>query len=132
MRRLLPVLPSMEGVLPIRGVDGSTGDAISIDVAPSLREADDPFRADVVRWAALDVPSIMVEEDLKKLKEVAPNGWSQMVGDMYLWFRHSFGLEMPLHVFQTINQPRKLPKKKDREEEAGWYFFYPWGLIITY
>ncbi|KAL2517260.1 hypothetical protein Adt_13507 [Abeliophyllum distichum] len=52
--------------------------------------------------------------------QVAPNGWSQMVGGMYLWFRHSFGLEMPLHVFQTINQPRKLPKKKDREEEAGW------------
>ncbi|KAL2480842.1 hypothetical protein Adt_33808 [Abeliophyllum distichum] len=64
-----PVSPSMEGILPIRGVDGSTGEAISIDVAPSLREADEPFRTDVVRWAALDVPSIMVEEDMKKLRE---------------------------------------------------------------
>ncbi|KAL2465408.1 Uncharacterized protein Adt_41259 [Abeliophyllum distichum] len=64
-----PVSPSMEGVLPIRGVDGSTGEAISIDAAPSLRKVDDPFRADVVRWAALDVHSIMVEEDLKKLWE---------------------------------------------------------------
>ncbi|KAL2541038.1 Uncharacterized protein Adt_02016 [Abeliophyllum distichum] len=63
------VSPSIEGVLPIRGVDGSTGEAIPIDAAPSLREADDPFRADVVRWAALDVPSIIVEEDLKRLRE---------------------------------------------------------------
>ncbi|KAL2517215.1 hypothetical protein Adt_13462 [Abeliophyllum distichum] len=63
------VSPSMEGVLPIRDVDGNTGEAIPIDAAPSLREVDDPFRADVVRWATLDVPSIMVEEDLTKLRE---------------------------------------------------------------
>ncbi|KAL2493370.1 Uncharacterized protein Adt_28998 [Abeliophyllum distichum] len=147
------VSPSVEGVLPIRGVDGST-----------------------VRWAAMDVPSIMVEEDLTKLREayripedielilpepneracfprrgctalhlnafvsgmrlplhpmfrrilraydlaptqVSPNGWSQMVGGMYLWFRDSFGAEMPLHVFQTIYQPRKLPRKKGGAEE---------------
>ncbi|KAL2518513.1 hypothetical protein Adt_14760 [Abeliophyllum distichum] len=50
-----------------------------------------------------------------------------MVGGMYLWFRHSFGMEMPLHVFQTIYQPRKLPRKKGREEEVGWYYFCPWG-----
>ncbi|KAL2499538.1 Uncharacterized protein Adt_25088 [Abeliophyllum distichum] len=55
--------------------------------------------------------------------QVAPNGWSQMVGGMYLWFRHSFGMEMPLHVFQTIYQPRK----KGREEEVGWCYFCPWG-----
>ncbi|KAL2466612.1 Plus3 domain-containing protein [Abeliophyllum distichum] len=181
-----PVSSSMEGVLPIRGVDGSTGEAIPIDATPSLRGSDDPYRADVVRWAAMDVPSIMVEEDLVKLREVymipsdieltlpspneracfprrgcttlylnafvsgmrlplhtmlrrilrtydlaptqvAPNGWSQMVGGMYLWFRHSFGMEMPLHVFQTVYQPRKLPRKKGREEEVGWYYFYPWG-----
>ncbi|KAL2490165.1 hypothetical protein Adt_25793 [Abeliophyllum distichum] len=64
-----PVSPSMKGVLPIRGVDGSTGDAIPMDATPSLRGADDPYRADVVRWAAMDVPSIMVEEDLTKLRE---------------------------------------------------------------
>ncbi|KAL2464836.1 Plus3 domain-containing protein [Abeliophyllum distichum] len=181
-----PVSPSMEGVLPIRSVDGSTGEAIPIAETPGLRKADDPYRADVVRWAAMDVPSIMVEEDLTKLREeyriptdielillgpseracfprrrctalhlnvfvsgmrlplhpmlrrilraydlaptqVAPNGWSQMVGGMYLWFRHSFGMEMPLHVFQTIYQPRKLPWKKGREEEVGWYYFCPWG-----
>ncbi|KAL2453467.1 Uncharacterized protein Adt_49034 [Abeliophyllum distichum] len=52
--------------------------------------------------------------------QVSPNGWSQMVGGMYLWFRHSFGMEMPLHVFQTVYQPRKLPRKKGKEEEAGW------------
>ncbi|KAL2485134.1 Glyceraldehyde-3-phosphate dehydrogenase [Abeliophyllum distichum] len=183
-----PVSPSMEGVLSIRGVDGSTGEAIPIDATPSLREADDPYRADVVRWAAMDVPSIMVEEDLMKLREayripadieltlsspneracfsrrgcttlhlnafvsgmrlplhpmlrrilraydlaptqVAPNGWSQMVEGMYLWFRHSFGMEMPLYVFQTVYQLRKLPRKKGREEEVGWYYFCPWGLI---
>ncbi|KAL2516684.1 Plus3 domain-containing protein [Abeliophyllum distichum] len=59
--------------------------------------------------------------------QVSPNGWSQMVGGMYLWFRHSFGMEMPLHVFQTVYQPRKLPRKKGKEEEAGWYYFCPWG-----
>ncbi|KAL2466105.1 cellulose synthase-like protein D4 [Abeliophyllum distichum] len=63
------VSPSMEGVLPILSVDGSTGEAIPIDAALSMREADDLFRADVVRWTALDVPSKMVEEDLKKLRE---------------------------------------------------------------
>ncbi|KAL2476406.1 Uncharacterized protein Adt_37142 [Abeliophyllum distichum] len=180
------VSPSMEGVLPIRGVDGSTGEALPIGPTLGLREAGDPYRADVIRWAAMDVPSIMVEEDLVKLREayripadielilpepneracfprrgctalhlnafvsgmrlplhpmlrrilraydltptqVAPNGWSQMVGGMYLWFRHSFGMEMPLHVFQTIYQPRKLSRKKGGEEEVGWYYFSPWG-----
>ncbi|KAL2513124.1 Plus3 domain-containing protein [Abeliophyllum distichum] len=180
------VSPSMEGVLPIRGVDGSTGEALPIGPATGLREASDPYRVDVVRWAGLDVPSIMVEGDLTKLREeyripsdidlilpepteracfprmgctalhlnafvsgmrlplhpmlrrilraydlaptqVAPNGWSQMVGGMYLWFRHSFGMEMPLEVFQTVYQPRKFSRKKGKEEEAGWYYFCPWG-----
>ncbi|KAL2455498.1 Uncharacterized protein Adt_47249 [Abeliophyllum distichum] len=180
------VSPSMEDVLPIRGIDGSTGEALPIGPALGLREGSDPYRMEVVRWAALDVPSIMVEEDLTRLREqyripsdvelilpgpneracfpregctalhlnafvsglrlplhpmlrrilrayslaptqVSPNGWSQMVGGMYLWFRHSFGMEMPLHVFQTVYQPRKLPRKKGKEEEAGWYYFCPWG-----
>ncbi|KAL2532896.1 Uncharacterized protein Adt_06247 [Abeliophyllum distichum] len=153
-------------------------------------EGSDPYRVEVVRWAALDVPSIMVEEDLTRMREqyripsdvelilpgpneracfpregctalhlnafvsglrlplhpmlrrilrayslaptqVSPNGWSQMVGGMYLWFRHSFGMEMPLHVFQTVYQPRKLPKKKGKEEEVGWYYFCPWGVSQT-
>ncbi|KAL2505234.1 Uncharacterized protein Adt_20855 [Abeliophyllum distichum] len=51
------------------GVDENTGEEIPIDAVPSLREADDPFRAAIVRWVALDVPSIMVEEDLMKLRE---------------------------------------------------------------
>ncbi|KAL2491650.1 hypothetical protein Adt_27278 [Abeliophyllum distichum] len=34
---------------------------------------------------------------------------------------------MPLHVFQTIYQPRKLPRKKGGTEEVGWYYFCPWG-----
>ncbi|KAL2472316.1 Uncharacterized protein Adt_40452 [Abeliophyllum distichum] len=180
------VLPVLEGVLPIRGIDGSTGEAIPMGTTSGLREASDPYRADVVRWAAMDVPSIMKEEDLTRLREeyripedielilpgpneracfprlgctalhlnafvsgmrlplhpmfrrilraydlaptqVAPNGWSQMVGSMYLWFRHSFGMEMPLHVFQSVYQPRKLPRKKGKEEEVGWYYFCPWG-----
>ncbi|KAL2524377.1 Uncharacterized protein Adt_09431 [Abeliophyllum distichum] len=180
------VSPSMEDVLPIRGIDGNTGEALPIGPAPGLREGTDPYRMEVVRWAALDLPSILVEEDLTKMREqyripsdielilpgpneracfpregctalhlnafvsgmrlplhpmlrrilrayalaptqVSPNGWSQMVGSMYLWFRHSFGMEMPLHVFQTVYQPRKLPRKKGKEEEAGWYYFCPWG-----
>ncbi|KAL2470308.1 Uncharacterized protein Adt_38444 [Abeliophyllum distichum] len=179
------VSPSMEDVLPIRGIDGNTGEALPLGPVPGLMEGSDPYRVEVVRWAALDVPSILVEEDLTRMREqyripsdvelilpgpneracfpregctalhlnafvsglrlplhpmlrrilrayslaptqVSPNGWSQMVGGMYLWFRHSFGMEMPLHVFQTVYQPRKLPKKKGKEE-AGWYYFCPWG-----
>ncbi|KAL2470966.1 Uncharacterized protein Adt_39102 [Abeliophyllum distichum] len=180
------VSPSMEDVFPIRGIDENTGEALPLGPAPGLMEGSDPYRTEVVRWAALDVPSIMVEEDLTRMREqyripsdvelilpgpneracfpregctalhlnafvsglrlplhpmlrrilrayslaptqVSPNGWSQMVGGMYLWFRHSFGMEMPLHVFQTVYQPRKLSRKKGKEEEAGWYYFCPWG-----
>ncbi|KAL2518801.1 Uncharacterized protein Adt_15048 [Abeliophyllum distichum] len=129
-----------------------------MDIAspPRLIEGEDMFRVDPVRWAVLDVPSIMVEEDLKLLRDaykvlsdiglmlpepneracfpmrgckpfvdgmrlllhiffqrilhayglaptqMALNGWSQMARGLYLWFRHSFGLEMPLYVFQII------------------------------
>ncbi|KAL2524441.1 Plus3 domain-containing protein [Abeliophyllum distichum] len=181
------VSPSMEDVLPIRGIDGNTGEALPLGPVPGLMEGSDPYRVEVVRWAALDVPSIMVEEDLTRMREQyripsdvelilpGPNeracfpregctalhlnafvsglrlplhpmlrrilrailpgsdsGFPQMDGvrwwgGMYLWFRHSFGMEMPLHVFQTVYQPRKLPKKKGKEEEVGWYYFCPWG-----
>ncbi|KAL2497051.1 Uncharacterized protein Adt_22601 [Abeliophyllum distichum] len=163
---------------PMSGREYGRGEAMPMGVVPGLRGAGDPYRANVVRWAAMDVPSIMVEEDLTKLREayripedielilpgpneracfprrgctalhlnafvsgmrlplhpmfrrilraydlaptqVSPNGWSQMVGGMYLWFRHSFGAEMPLHVFQTIYQPRKLPKKKGGRRKWG-------------
>ncbi|KAL2453101.1 hypothetical protein Adt_49399 [Abeliophyllum distichum] len=50
-------------------------------------------------------------------------------GEHVLWFRHSFGMEMPLHVFQSVYQPRKLPRKKGKEEEVGWYYFCRGGLI---
>ncbi|KAL2481580.1 putative abhydrolase domain-containing protein [Abeliophyllum distichum] len=50
-----------------------------------------------------------------------------MVGGLYMWFRHSFRMEMPLHVFQTMYQSRKLSKKKGKDEELGWYYFCPWG-----
>ncbi|KAL2470236.1 Uncharacterized protein Adt_38372 [Abeliophyllum distichum] len=33
---------------------------------------------------------------------------------------------MPLHVFQIVYQPRKLLKKKGKEEELGWFYFCPW------
>ncbi|KAL2497999.1 Plus3 domain-containing protein [Abeliophyllum distichum] len=180
-----PISPSMEGVLPIRGVDADTGEEVAIPTA-GLREAEDPYRVDVVRWTALDVPSIMVAEDMKLLRDayripfdielllpdpneracfprmgytvlslnafvsgmrlslhpffrrilrayglapiqVSPNGWGKMVGGLYLWFRHSFRMEMPLHVFQTMYQPRKLPKKKNKDEEPGWYYLCLWG-----
>ncbi|KAL2518297.1 hypothetical protein Adt_14544 [Abeliophyllum distichum] len=63
-----PISPSMEGVLPIRGVDADTGEVVAIPTT-SLREAEDPYRVDVVRWAALDMPSIMVAEDMKLLRD---------------------------------------------------------------
>ncbi|KAL2512257.1 Uncharacterized protein Adt_17857 [Abeliophyllum distichum] len=63
------VSPSMEDVLPIRGIDGNTGEALPIGPALGLREGSDPYRTEVVRWAALDVPSIMVEEDLTRMRE---------------------------------------------------------------
>ncbi|KAL2519094.1 hypothetical protein Adt_15341 [Abeliophyllum distichum] len=137
----------MEGVLPIRGVDGSTGEAIPIDAAPSLREVDDLFRANVVRWAALDVPSIMIEEDLTKLREAyrIPTDIELMLpgpNERACFLRRGCtalhlnafvsGMILPLHPMflrilrayglaptQTIYQPKKLPKKKGREEETG-------------
>ncbi|KAL2480507.1 hypothetical protein Adt_33473 [Abeliophyllum distichum] len=44
-----------------------------------------------------------------------------MVENLYLWFRHSLGFEMPLHKFQTVYLPKKFPKKKDRKEETRWF-----------
>ncbi|KAL2541132.1 Uncharacterized protein Adt_02110 [Abeliophyllum distichum] len=179
------VLPVLEGVLPIRGIDGSTGEAIPMGTTSGLGEASDPYRADVVRWAAMDVPSIMKEEDLTRLREeyripedielilpgpneracfprlgctalhlnafvsgmrlplhpmfrrilraydlaptqVAPNGWSQMVGSMYLWFRHSFGMEMPLYVFQSVYQPRKVAEE---EGQGGGSWLGNWQRV---
>ncbi|KAL2510900.1 Uncharacterized protein Adt_16500 [Abeliophyllum distichum] len=34
-----------------------------------LIEAEDPFRTDLIRWATVNVPSIMVEEDMRLLRE---------------------------------------------------------------
>ncbi|KAL2485105.1 Plus3 domain-containing protein [Abeliophyllum distichum] len=156
------VSPSMEGVLPIRGVDGSTGEALPICPATGLREASDLYRVDVVRWAALDVPSIMVEGDLTKLREeyripsdidlILPetteracfprmgctalhlnafvSGMRLPLHPMFRRILRAYDLaptQMPLEVFQTVYQPRKLPRKKGKEEEAGWYYFCPWG-----
>ncbi|KAL2485127.1 Uncharacterized protein Adt_29883 [Abeliophyllum distichum] len=145
------VSPSMEGVLPIRGVDGNTGEAIRMDAAPGLREADDPFRADVVRWETLDVPSIMVEEDLTKLREAyripadielmipGPNEraffsrrgctalhLNAFVSRMCLPLHPMFRMILRAYGMAPI-QPRKLSKKKGKEEEVGWYYFCPWG-----
>ncbi|KAL2480930.1 Uncharacterized protein Adt_33896 [Abeliophyllum distichum] len=145
------VSPSMEDVLPIRGIDGNTGEALPIGPAPGLREGTDPYRMEVgpneracfprEGCTALHLNAFVsgmrlpLHPMLRRIlrayalapTQVSPNRWSQMVGGMFLWFRHSFGMEMPLHVFQTVYQPRKLPRKKGKEEEAGWYYFCPWG-----
>ncbi|KAL2456621.1 hypothetical protein Adt_46715 [Abeliophyllum distichum] len=142
-----PISPSMEDVLPIRGVDADTGEVVAIPIA-SLREAEDPYRANVVRWAALDVPSIMVAEDMRLLRDAY-----RIPSDIGLLFpdpneRACFsrmgctslnlnafvsGMRLSLHPFfrkvlpayglapiQTIYQPRKLPKKKGKDEKPGW------------
>ncbi|KAL2506423.1 Uncharacterized protein Adt_22044 [Abeliophyllum distichum] len=178
MRCSLMCLRRWRAFCLFEAVDVNTDKVMAITLAPSLRKAEDLYRADIVRWAALDVPLIMVVEDMKLLREaykvpsdielmlpepneracvprmgcttlhlnafvsgmclplhpffrrllraydlaptqVAPNGWSQMVGGLYLWFSHSFDKEMPLHAFQTIYQPKNLPRKKGREEEPG-------------
>ncbi|KAL2519249.1 Uncharacterized protein Adt_15496 [Abeliophyllum distichum] len=49
--------------------------------------------------------------------QVAPNGWSQMVGSMYLWFRHSFGMEMPLQRLPSVYQPRKCRGRRARRRK---------------
>ncbi|KAL2498921.1 Plus3 domain-containing protein [Abeliophyllum distichum] len=181
-----PVSSSMEGVLPIRGVDGSMGEAIPISSTQRLREAEDLYRADVVRWAATDVPSIMVEEDLTKLREayripvdielilpdpkeracfprrgcttlnlnaflsgmrlplhpmlrrilraydlaptqVAPNGWSQMVGGhvpmVLTLLRHG---DASSRVSNHISA-EEVVEEEGQGEEVGWYYFCPWG-----
>ncbi|KAL2512060.1 Uncharacterized protein Adt_17660 [Abeliophyllum distichum] len=145
------VSSSMENVLPIRGIDGNTGEALPIGPAPGLREGTDPYRMEVVRWAALDLPSILVEEDLTKMREQyripsdvelilpGPNeracfpreGCTALHLNAFV-----SGMRLPLHpMLRRIlrayalapTQPRKLPRKKGKEEEAGWYYFCPWG-----
>ncbi|KAL2506393.1 Uncharacterized protein Adt_22014 [Abeliophyllum distichum] len=44
--------------------------------------------------------------------QVSSNDWSQMVENLYLSFKHSFGFEMPLHVFQTVYLSMKLPEEE--------------------
>ncbi|KAL2470237.1 Uncharacterized protein Adt_38373 [Abeliophyllum distichum] len=59
----------MADVLPIRGIDTSTGKEMAIASNPRIMEVGDPFRTDPIRWAAMDVLSIMVEEDMRLLRE---------------------------------------------------------------
>ncbi|KAL2481651.1 Uncharacterized protein Adt_34617 [Abeliophyllum distichum] len=42
---------------------------MAIALTARLTEGKDPFRVDPIRWVSLDVPSIMVEEDLRLLRE---------------------------------------------------------------
>ncbi|KAL2526477.1 hypothetical protein Adt_11531 [Abeliophyllum distichum] len=102
-----PVSPSMANVLPIYSVDTSTGEEMLICSNPRLTEGVDPFRTNPIRWAAMDVSSIMVDEDMRLLRE-------------------SYRIPSDIGLM-TVYQPRKLLKKKDKEEELGWYYFYPWG-----
>ncbi|KAL2460680.1 Uncharacterized protein Adt_44100 [Abeliophyllum distichum] len=91
-----PISLSMADVLPIRGIDTSTGEEMAIASNSKLVER---------VWFGTDA---------------ACSKWMESDGrGLYLWFRHSFGQEMPLHVFQIVYQPRKLPKKKGKEEEFG-------------
>lgn len=55
--------------------------------------------------------------------QLAPNGWAQLVGSYFLWKQVSLGEDMPLHVFQTVYQPRSLGKG----DSKGWYSLCPWG-----
>ncbi|KAL2487343.1 hypothetical protein Adt_32099 [Abeliophyllum distichum] len=64
-----PVSPSMENVLPVCVVDTSTGEEMPICSNLRLIEEIDPFCTDSIRWAAMDVPSIMVEVDMRLLME---------------------------------------------------------------
>ncbi|KAL2497075.1 Plus3 domain-containing protein [Abeliophyllum distichum] len=107
----------------------------------------------------MDVPSIKVEEDPTKLREAyripadielilpGPNeracfprrGCTSLHLNAFV-----SGMRLPLHpmlrrILRAYNlaptQPRKLPRRKSREEEVGWYYFYPWGshksLVIS-
>ncbi|KAL2543284.1 Uncharacterized protein Adt_04262 [Abeliophyllum distichum] len=141
-----PVSLSMEGVLSIRGVDGSTGETIPIDVTPSLRRANDPYRADVVRWVAMDVSSIMVEEDLTKLREAyripadiefilpGPNEracfprrgfcpkWMESNGGEHVLIVSTF----LRHGDASACVPNHI-SAEEVAKEVGWYYFCPWG-----
>ncbi|KAL2539503.1 hypothetical protein Adt_00481 [Abeliophyllum distichum] len=124
-----PISPSMEGVLPIRGVDADTGEVVAIP-ATGLREAEDPYRVDVVRWVALDMPSIMVAEDMNLLRDAykVPSNIELLLPDPNerACFPRMGCTALSLNAF-TMYQPRKLPKKKGKDEEPGWYYFCPWG-----
>ncbi|KAL2487010.1 hypothetical protein Adt_31766 [Abeliophyllum distichum] len=67
---LLSVSPPMVDVLSIRGIDTSIGEKMAIASNPRLTKVGDPFRTDQIRRAAMDVLSIMVEEDMRLLREL--------------------------------------------------------------
>ncbi|KAL2480673.1 Uncharacterized protein Adt_33639 [Abeliophyllum distichum] len=49
---------------------------------------------------------------------------AEMRLSLHLFFQRV--LQMPLHVFKTLYLPKKMPKKKGKEGEIGWYYFGPW------
>ncbi|KAL2479860.1 putative abhydrolase domain-containing protein [Abeliophyllum distichum] len=130
-------------------VDAGTGEVVAIP-AESLREAEDPYRVDVVRWAALDVPSIMVAKDMSLLRDAykVPSDIELLLPDpneracfprrgCTALSLNAFvsGMRLSLHPFfrrilreyglaptQTMYQLRKLPRKKGKDEEPGWLF----------
>ncbi|KAL2525130.1 Uncharacterized protein Adt_10184 [Abeliophyllum distichum] len=121
----LHVLPSMEGVLLIRDVDRSTGETILIDAAPSLREADDPFR-----WAALDdSEGLWLGSDSGCPKWMESDGRGHVfVVSALLWLENAFACVLDY-----------LPAKEIVEEKrqgggAGVVLFVPGGshrLLVT-
>ncbi|KAL2505746.1 putative abhydrolase domain-containing protein [Abeliophyllum distichum] len=63
--------------------------------------------------------------------QVSPNGWSQMMGGMYLWFRHSFGMEMPLHVFQTVYLAEEVAEEEGQRGGGRLVLFLSLGVSQT-
>lgn len=57
------------------------------------------------------------------LTQLFKNWLIQLIGAYFLWKETLLDKDMPLHVFQTLLQPRILGKGKSK----GWYFMTPWG-----
>ncbi|KAL2511407.1 putative abhydrolase domain-containing protein [Abeliophyllum distichum] len=124
-----PVSPSMENVLPIRGIDGNTGEALPIGSASGLREGTDPYRMEV--WDASSSSSD-AEEDSEGIRLSSDPGfpkWMESDGGGHVpvvsaLFRHGNALT---RVSNGVPAEEVAEEEGQRGRRAGWYYFCPWG-----
>ncbi|KAL2541761.1 hypothetical protein Adt_02739 [Abeliophyllum distichum] len=106
----------------------SIGKELAITSTSRFIRGGEPNSIIPMRWAAIDVPSIMVEVDFVLLRESY-----NVPSDIELILRSltngptSLGGDASPHLSDRILAQEML-KKKGKEKEPGWYYFSPWEV----